>query len=189
MASSIGHPERSAAKSKDPVEMPSAAPRDSSTSLGMTDRWIVAHLNEIADDDFDLLAGSTGEFHIAHCPRSHKYFCHSRFQFEKLRELGFNICLGTDSLASNADLSLFAEMREFRRNFPGVSPEEILRMVTLNPALALGESDRLGCIRRGLCADLIALPIRSRAEIFDEILAFDGPVPWSMIDGDTRDTV
>jgi aminodeoxyfutalosine deaminase len=171
--------------------------RDSSTSLGMTDRWIVAHLNEIADTDFDLLAtlredasrGSTGKFHVAHCPRSHKYFGHSQFQFEKLRELGFNICLGTDSLASTADLSLFAEMREFRRNFPSVSAEEVLRLVTLNPALALGEPNRLGCIRRGLCADLIALPIRSTAEIFDEILAFDGPIPWSMIGGDTRNTV
>jgi hypothetical protein len=30
------HPERSAAKSKDSVEMPSAVPPDSSTSLGMT---------------------------------------------------------------------------------------------------------------------------------------------------------
>jgi hypothetical protein len=30
------HPERSAAESKDPVEISSVVPRDSSTSLGMT---------------------------------------------------------------------------------------------------------------------------------------------------------
>src|SRR4030095_10849977 len=64
-------------------------------------QWIVAHLNELAESDFKLLKELTGKFHIVHSPRSHDYFGHRRFPFEKLRALGFNICLGTDSLASN----------------------------------------------------------------------------------------
>src|SRR5438552_3430261 len=77
-------------------------------------RWIVSHLNELTESDFDLLERSERRFHVVHSPRSHDYFNHSRFPFEKLRTLGFNICLGTDSLASNDSLSLFDEMRAFR---------------------------------------------------------------------------
>src|SRR5204862_297346 len=111
---------------------------DSSTSVGRTDRWMVVHLNELTESDFDLLKGSTTKFSIVHCPRSHAYFGHSPFQFHKLRKAGLTICLGTDSLASNDDLSLFAEMRAFQKEFPKLPPDEIFRMVTLNPALALG---------------------------------------------------
>src|SRR6266508_3976750 len=75
---------------------------------------IVAHLNELAESDFKLLKKLTSKFLIVHSLRSHDYFGHSRFPFEKLRALGFNICLGTDSLASNESLSLFAEMRAFQ---------------------------------------------------------------------------
>src|SRR5215470_14988664 len=70
-------------------------------------KWIIAHLNELTKSDFELLERSKTQFHIVHSPRSHDYFGHSRFSFEPLRALGFNICLGTDSLASNQNLSLF----------------------------------------------------------------------------------
>src|SRR6266705_2175607 len=96
--------------------------------------WIVAHLNELSERDFDLLERSNPKFHVVHCPRSHEYFDHSPFDFDRLRSLGFNVCLGTDSLASNESLSLFAEMRAFQQEFPSVSAEEIFQMVTVNPA-------------------------------------------------------
>src|SRR5438132_3242784 len=98
---------------------------------------VVAHLNEVTDSDFDLLERSERRFHVVHSPRSHDYFRHSRFPFERLRALGFNICLGTDSLASNESLSLFDEMRALRRSEPGISPGKIVKMVTVNPARAL----------------------------------------------------
>ncbi|PYK29869.1 MAG: hypothetical protein DME57_08785 [Verrucomicrobia bacterium] len=104
--------------------------------------YLLVHLNEMTQTDFELFAASKGRFSVVHCPRSHAYFEHSPFQFEKLRALGLNICLGTDSLASNVDLSLFAEMRAFQKEFPNVSPEEILKMVTSNPARALRRSER-----------------------------------------------
>src|SRR5437762_2423959 len=75
--------------------------------------WIVAHLNELSESDFDLLREIQHKFSIAHCPRSHAYFSHIAFQFERLQRLGFNVCLGTDSLVSNDDLSLFTDMRAF----------------------------------------------------------------------------
>jgi cytosine/adenosine deaminase-related metal-dependent hydrolase len=148
--------------------------------------WIVAHLNDLAESDFHLLARFPTKFHIVHCPRSHEYFAHSRFQFERLRELGFNICLGTDSLASNDDLSLFAEMRAFQQESPGVPPEEIFTMVTTNAARALGQRNTLGKIHPGFCADLIAIPVAPSTgpgRVFEEILAFEQPIDWMLSGG------
>jgi cytosine/adenosine deaminase-related metal-dependent hydrolase len=146
-------------------------------------QWIVAHLNELAESDFKLLKELKSKFHIVHSPRSHDYFGHSRFPFERLRALGFNICLGTDSLASNESLSVFAEMRAFQRSEPGISPDKILEMVTVNPALALHQHNCLGRIRPGSQADLIAVPCSGTDNLFEQILAFDGPVDWMLLDG------
>jgi cytosine/adenosine deaminase-related metal-dependent hydrolase len=148
-------------------------------------RWIIAHLNELTEDDFGLLA-HTQRFHIAHCPRSHTFLGHAPFAIQKLRSLGFNICLGTDSLASNSSLSLFSEMRELLRKEPWISPREVLEMVTVNAARSIDRADSLGRIRPGFSADLIAIPaVPSGTEVFDAIVAFEGTVPWIMVNGET----
>jgi cytosine/adenosine deaminase-related metal-dependent hydrolase len=147
--------------------------------------WIVAHLNELAESDFELLETFRGKFHVVHSPRSHDYFAHGAFAFKRLRDLGFNICLGTDSLASNENLSLFAEMRAFRRSVPAVSPKEVLEMVTVNGGRALGRPQILGRIRANYFADLIAIPCIGITDVFEEILAFDQPAHWIMVNGET----
>jgi cytosine/adenosine deaminase-related metal-dependent hydrolase len=150
----------------------------------VSERWIVAHLNELGAGDFELLKDAP-KFHLVHCPRSHTYFGHAPFALGRLRELGFNICLGTDSLASNASLSLFAEMRELLRKEPWLSPREVLEMITINPATALGQVGMLGQIHPGAYADLIAMPaMGSTANVYESIVGFDGTVPWVMVNGE-----
>jgi aminodeoxyfutalosine deaminase len=150
--------------------------------------YLVVHLNELAQSDFDFQKRSTTNFSIVHCPRSHDYFGHSPFQFEKLRDLGFNICLGTDSLASNDDLSLFAEMRAFQKGFPDISPGEILKMVTINGARASRQEKSFGQIRSGCSGDLIAVPVTRSTSAFEEIVAWDQAVSWVMIDGQVENS-
>ena len=146
--------------------------------------WIVAHLNELTDSDFELLEKSNMRFHVVHCPRSHDYFGHGRFEFERLRSLGFNICFGTDSLSSNESLSLFDEMRAFRTQFPSMSPEEVLQMVTVNPARALRQDNALGKISCAGYADLLAVPLTGN-DVLEEIIAFAGE-PWMMMAGEVQ---
>jgi cytosine/adenosine deaminase-related metal-dependent hydrolase len=145
--------------------------------------YLLVHLNELAGNDFKLLKETATIDSIVHCPRSHNYFGHSSFEFQRLRELGFNICLGTDSLASNDDLSLFAEMRAFQKEFPDVSPHETLKMVTVNPALALRQENALGKIRAGFVADLIAVSLVSPTSVFQGLIDFEESVSWTMIGG------
>ncbi len=145
--------------------------------------WIIVHLNELTEEDFARLEGGP-RFHIAHCPRSSRYFQHAPFALRRLLDLGFNIALGTDSLASNASLSLFAEMQTVRDSHPWLAPERIVEMATRNGARALGQENSLGKIRPGYCADLIALPLQSAgSDIFEAIVGWNQPVPWMLCDG------
>jgi cytosine/adenosine deaminase-related metal-dependent hydrolase len=165
--------------------------RDSSSALHSArndNDWLVAHLNELTESDFELLEKVKRKFHVVHSPRSHDYFGHSPFQSERLHRLGFNICLGTDSLASNESLSLFAEMRAFQRSEPEISPGKIFEMVTVNPASALRQQNTLGRIRPGFRADLTAIPCRRGRDLFGGIVAFDGEVDWTMVNGRTQST-
>ena len=106
---------------------------------------------------------------------------------QELRDLHFNICLGTDSLASNSSLSLFAEMQTVRDAHGWLDPERILEMVTSNSARALNQKEVLGKIRAGFQADLIALPIENgRRNIFEKIIAWSETVPWMLVAGVPR---
>jgi cytosine/adenosine deaminase-related metal-dependent hydrolase len=155
----------------------------------LTSHLLAIHVNYLAPGDAELL-GRHGT-HVVHCPRSHAYFRHQAFPFEALAAAGVNLSLATDSLASvvkprrqNIRLDLFEEMRAFARRFPAVAPEEILKMVTTNPAQALGCAGKLGELRPGALADLIALPLPRRPEnLHEAILQHTGDVAASMIAG------
>lgn len=154
----------------------------------ISDRWLLVHLNSILDSDLELLAAQQAKPHVVHCPRSHEYFGHPPFAFEPLRKRGFNVCLGTDSLASNDDLSLFSEMRQFQQTYSGVSPREILELVTINAAATLRQENVLGRIRPGFYADLVTIPNGPPgADVFEQIVAFSGAVLTVLIRGSIVD--
>jgi cytosine/adenosine deaminase-related metal-dependent hydrolase len=144
--------------------------------------WLLVHLNELSEEDFGLMEGR--KLNIVHCPESHRYFKHSLFQHKRLHDLGMNICLGTDSLASNEGLNLFAEMRAVQNGEPWMSPEEVLKTVTVNAAKAFGREDSLGKIAPGACADMIALPFNGDvSRVYETIVQNRKPVGWMMVDG------
>ena len=154
---------------------------------GLGSRWILAHLNELDDPDILLLASlPRGERpSVVHCPGSHRYFRHAPFRLAKLVELGVNVCLGTDSLASTYSLSLFDEMRILADREQWLHPADILAMATLNGAQALRMN--AGRIAPGALADLIAIPHDGTARnVHAAVLAHREPVEWMMVDGQIR---
>jgi cytosine/adenosine deaminase-related metal-dependent hydrolase len=134
-------------------------------------RSLFAHCNQVDDADIRILAET--ETSVVHCPRSRAFFNHGGFPLDRFREAGVNICLGTDSLASNEGLSLFDEMAEFHREFPGVPCCDIMAMATVNGAKALGLSGTLGVLRPGAKADFIAIAMRHHPEydLYEEIVS------------------
>ena len=129
---------------------------------------IIAHLNYLQDYDYELVANSGAS--VVHCPKCHTYFGHAPFPMKALREYGVNVCLGTDSLASNNSLDMRAEMREAQM-VHGLGDREVLEMVLLNGARALKQVGKLGQISPGSVADLVAFPHEAKESHFD----FDTP--------------
>jgi cytosine/adenosine deaminase-related metal-dependent hydrolase len=151
--------------------------------------WLLTHMNELTEADIALLASlpAGGTPHVIHCPGSHRYFRHSRFAYRALHDMGVNISIATDSLASTDSLSLLAELRRVRSLETWLGAEEALRTITVNPARALQRENILGRVVPGALADLIAIPICGKvADIHEELIAYAEPVPWMMIDGKIR---
>jgi cytosine/adenosine deaminase-related metal-dependent hydrolase len=146
---------------------------------------IIAHLNEVDELDLKLLARPEWRtLQIVHCPKSHRFLHHNRFRLESLLEIGINVSLGTDSLASNDSLNLFSEMRTARKIYPFLTPENLLEMTTVCPARALRQEKSIGKIAPGYLADAISVPFRGGTkEACEAILENREPIEWMMVDG------
>ncbi len=157
---------------------------------GLLDSPLLAvHVNCLWGDDARRLAARGAS--VVHCPRSHAYFGHPRFQRETLTEAGVPICLGTDSLASTrvaregpTTLSLIDELRELASRDPGLLPRRMLAEVTVNPARALGLKSVVGELRSGALADFLVIPhAGSTASVEETLVHHRGPVAATMIGG------
>ncbi len=96
---------------------------------------------------------------VIYCPRTHAAFGHAPHPFRQYLAQGLNVALGSDSLASNPDLDMLAEMRFLHDENQGVSTATVLSMATLNGAHALGWANETGSISAGKSADLVILPL------------------------------
>ena len=110
---------------------------------------MVVHGNYLSGSELDFIAAKSARMAIAYCPRTHQYFGHADYPLEKMLKRRINVCLGTDSRASNPDLDLFAEAKHVANTFSEVDPRLILEMATLNGATALGVSGDYGSLTAG----------------------------------------
>ncbi len=145
---------------------------------------ILAHCNRADAADIRILAEANCS--VAHCPRSKAFFGHEGFPVQAMRDAGLNLCLGTDSLASNEGLSLFDEMAELHRQHPELPCTDIVAMATVNGAKALGRSGELGVLRPGAAADFIAITLRHHPEydLFEEIVGESHEVLTAVVNGE-----
>jgi cytosine/adenosine deaminase-related metal-dependent hydrolase len=83
------------------------------------------------------------------CPNANLYIGGLLPDINLFMQYRSSIVLGTDSLASNYQLSIVAEMRTLQKNFPFVKLENLLSWATINGAKALQLGDSLGSFERG----------------------------------------
>jgi cytosine/adenosine deaminase-related metal-dependent hydrolase len=83
------------------------------------------------------------------CPNANLYITEQLPDVELLRQDSRHIVLGTDSIASNQQLSILTEMQTLRRHFPSITTEELYRWATLNGAKALQIDNILGSFEKG----------------------------------------
>ncbi|MEM7167762.1 MAG: amidohydrolase family protein, partial [Planctomycetota bacterium] len=117
--------------------------------------WLV-HGNYLHDDEVAAIAAAGAS--VVFCPRSHSWFDHAPYPLAALHDAGVPICWGTDGLVSNGELSVLAEMREVRRQFPAFSATEIFRSAITTPRRLLDNHFGHGDLRVGDPADFCVLP-------------------------------
>jgi cytosine/adenosine deaminase-related metal-dependent hydrolase len=128
--------------------------------------------------------GSGSRAHVVYCPRTHAFFGHPPHPFLDLQQAGVNVALGTDSLASNPDLSILEEMRFLWRSRPETPGETLLRMATLSGAAALGWDQETGSLTPGKSADFVVVPLeRESANPYEDLFGSSRPVASVWIRG------
>lgn len=136
---------------------------------------LIAHANHLRDDEAESLARAGAS--VVHCPGSHGFFLRPDAPWQQWERAGLNVCLGTDSLASNESLDLRAEMRRLT----GLPPQQVLAMATVNAAKALQCPEKLGRIARGSFADLAA--VRLDGDPLESVVCSEQPVCFVMVGG------
>lgn len=133
--------------------------------LGVLDvQPLLIHCVHIDADDIERIrhAGAS----IAHCPVANARLGHGVAPMVEALEAGINVAVGTDSVGSNNRLDVLEEARHaqilqrarLQASAPLPAPQ-LLRMITIDAARALGLESRIGSLEPGKAADLCAISL------------------------------
>jgi cytosine/adenosine deaminase-related metal-dependent hydrolase len=142
------------------------------TLLARAPRGVVVHGTFLPEDQAALsrLARHRDRLCVVVCPRTTLAISGRLPPVEAFLAAGIRVAIGTDSRASNPDLSVLAECRTLV-DVGVVSPREALTMATRQGAWALAFERRCGMLAPGRAADLAILRPSSRhADPSDAVL-------------------
>ncbi|THU37220.1 amidohydrolase [Niastella caeni] len=113
---------------------------------------ILVHNVTTNKEDLEVIA--SGQLPIANlffcvCANANIYIGNPLPDIDLLRQYKAAITVGTDSLASNHQLSILAELQTIHQYFPHIETGELLQWATLNGAQALQLDDVLGSFEPG----------------------------------------
>lgn len=105
----------------------------------------------------DVLAAKTWNDQVfwASCPNANLYIENRMPDYAVFLDTDAKVTLGTDSLTSNWQLSIWEEVKTIRKYASYVPLETLIQWATINGAQALGYDDRLGSIEVGKTPGLI----------------------------------
>lgn len=128
----------------------------------LSPRMLAVHMTQLKKTEIKELAKLSVS--VVHCAESNLKLASGFCPVGELVKAGVNVCIGTDSAASNNDLDMLGEMRTVALLAKGVANDSTclnahttLKMATLNGAKALGLDDTIGSLKKGKQADIIAI--------------------------------
>jgi cytosine/adenosine deaminase-related metal-dependent hydrolase len=135
------------------LELCGQTPLEHLMNLGVIDaNTLLVHGVQLKGDEIARLAETGASFCI--CPRSNLGLTAKMAKVPEMLKAGVNLALGTDSLASAPDLSLWAEMKTLLKHYPQLKPGTVLEMATIGGAKALGQEESFGSLLPGKKAAL-----------------------------------
>ena len=110
---------------------------------------IFVHNTYSSPADIQFAQRRPGEAWWCLCPNANLYIENTLPDIDTLLRETANICIGTDSLASNHQLCILSELYTIRQHYPNIGWETLLTWGTLNGAKALQMQDAIGTIEVG----------------------------------------
>ena len=125
---------------------------------GLGDHSILVHGIAFSEQDIDLIKKKNAS--VVWCADSNIFMFNTTANVKYMIDKGVNLCIGTDSPMSGGMNTLF-EMKfdkaYYRRQYEQeLSDDEIVKMVTINPARAF-RMHKSGRIKQGFTADLVLI--------------------------------
>lgn len=111
-------------------------------------KTLLVHNTFTSEADVEFAEAYHPNLYWCLCPNANLYIENRLPDVDMLRNAGVKITLGTDSLASNNRLSIFAEMQTLQINF-GIDFDDLLKWGTINGAEFLGVEKRYGSLEPG----------------------------------------
>ena len=145
---------------------------------------LVIHGNYVSDEEIEFLAAHEN-LAVVYCPRTHAYFRHDAHPWLQLLDRGARVALGTDSLASNPDLSVWRELCFLHDHHAKVDPRLLLELGTIRGARALGRHELTGSLTVGKRADMtiIRLPAAAESDPYANLLRLDNGIAGTLCSG------
>lgn len=123
--------------------------------LSVTHPLLLVHNTFMDQSDIGVLKASGHEVSLCLCPNANWYIERRYPDVALLADSGLNICLGTDSLASNHQLNVYEEVLTLKRNFPAIPEERLLAWASSGGAKALQLDHIIGSFKPGLKPGLV----------------------------------
>lgn len=120
-------------------------------------RTLFVHNTLSTADDLAAAHAWSPHTYWASCPNANLYIENRLPNYQLFLDAGARVCIGTDSLTSNWQLSVLEEMKTISRYQSYVPFETLLRWATLHGAQALGFDDTLGSLEVGKRPGLLLL--------------------------------
>ncbi len=117
--------------------------------LSATHPFIFVHNTHTSLEDVQFVHQRIKEHYWCLCPNANLYIENTLPDIDMLIGEDNCICIGTDSLASNHQLSILAELDTIKRRYPHLQWETLLMWATSNGAKALQMHDIAGTIEPG----------------------------------------
>ncbi|NLD98876.1 MAG: amidohydrolase family protein [Fibrobacter sp.] len=148
------------------------------------DGGICFHCNYINGSELDRLAAKKAS--IVHCHTYTEELGHKMFPLDAARNRNLSICIGTEGIAAPGKMSLFDELFSLKCAYPHIPALEMLRWVTINPAVALKMENQLGSLTPGKYADIIAVRFahNPQEDLLEELLVEEPEIVLVMVDGE-----
>ncbi len=112
-------------------------------------KTILVHNTFTDKQDIEQASGYFKNLYWAMCPNANLYIENKLPDIPLFYKMGQKITLGTDSLASNQQLSILEEMKTIHQFFPQIPINELIKWATLNGAEALNLSSKFGSFEIG----------------------------------------